>query len=199
MKKVWRILLLFTIGCCLNYTLIWNSDNEIIFDGLVLFFLILIYLSVFAWVIYQDNKEFRKLATKNSFLPSFVGILFVIAFFIISYLLAARDKSPILIQAGYDGGYNGCWFEFRKDGSYKFVNSGGIGATIYRGNYIINDTIIALSEPNIDNVINTKYLAIRRGVSFKSSTNQMLYQINDKHEIIDPNFVFTINMDNRKK
>ena len=25
-----------------------------------------------------------------------------------------------MIQAGYDGGYNGAWFEFRQDGTYKF-------------------------------------------------------------------------------
>ena len=103
-----------------------------------------------------------------------------------------RDNSPIVIQAGYDGGYNGAWFEFRKDGTYKFGNHAGVGAYYFRGKYELKDSIIILDKNRIDKVINTNKLAIRNE-NHENSTSKIIYQIDDNHKIIDKEFKFHVN------
>jgi len=76
-------------------------------------------------------------------------------------ILSLRDSSPIIISAVYNGDFNGAYFKFREDGTYKFVDYAGIGADITRGNYVIKDSLITLDESTIGNVIVSNQLAIR--------------------------------------
>lgn len=110
----------------------------------------------------------------------------------INLSLKMRDNSPVIIQAGYDGGYNGAWFDFRKDGTYKFVNSGGVGATIFRGKYTIRDSIITLDKSNLEFLKSDKF-AIREIFNPDSENEKVMYQIDKKHNILDKNFCFRIN------
>lgn len=168
------------------------------FDGMIMLFIVVLFILAFVWTLYKDNKVYRMTQSKISYIPTSIGILFITSFFITNSVLAARDKSPILIQAGYDGGFNGAWFEFREDGTYKFINSGGIGATYFRGKYILKDSIITLDKSNIDNAIQSNLLAIRR-TEMLDTTEQVVFQINSQHQVVDKEFKFRINIDKRKK
>lgn len=185
-------------GFILNYKLIIDADNEFIFDGMVLGFIFFVFLLVLLWININDIKKYRITKSKISYTPSILGLLVILSLVVTNSVLKSRDNSPILIQAGFDGGYNGSWFEFRVDGTYKFVNSGGIGASYFRGTYKINDSIILLDKTNIDNVIQTSRLLLRNERNQNSTTSLMLYQINEKQEIIDKEGAFTVNEDNRR-
>jgi hypothetical protein len=198
LNTIFRLLPVSLIGLLLNRTIIKIADDETMFDGMIILFIVVLFILAFAWTLYKDNKVYRMTQSKISYIPTSIGILFIASFFITNSVLAARDKSPILIQAGYDGGFNGAWFEFREDGTYKFGNSGGIGATYSRGKYILKDSIITLDKSNIDNVIQSKLLAIRK-TEMLDTTEQVVYQINSQHQVVDKDFKFIINIDKRKK
>lgn len=189
-----RLLPVTITGFLVNRFLIKTADDGFFSDGIIFVLLLLLFALAFAWTFFKDKKAHRRTQLKASFIPTSAGILFIASFFITDAVLEARDKSPILIQAGYDGGYNGAWFEFRYDGTYKFANSGGIGATFFRGKYTLNDSLITLDRDNIDNVIKSRLLAIRNITTFNRSEN-ILYQINPQHQVIDNEYKFTIHMD----
>jgi hypothetical protein len=197
--KIWRLIPILILGLFLNYKLIKTADDEFFLDGIVLGGLLIGLLLFLFLTIFKDTKEYRSTNSKLSFLPTAIGLFTILTLVLTDYLLKSRDNSPVLIQAGYDGGYNGAWFDFREDGTYKFVNSGGIGATYFRGTYSLNDSIIILDKSNIDNVIQTQKLVIRKVYSQDSKEKPMLYQINDRHEIVDKEFAFTVNEDNRDR
>ncbi|MBI3235346.1 MAG: hypothetical protein HYZ42_15140 [Bacteroidetes bacterium] len=197
--KIWRLTPTLTLGLFLNYKLIKDADDEFIFDGIVLGSLLIVFLFALLWTNIKDSKEYKQTKSKLSFIPTLSGLLVIVSLIVSNYLLKSRDNSPVLIQAGYDGGFNGAWFDFREDGTYKFANSGGIGATYFRGTYTLKDSMIILDKSNIDIVIKTHNLVIRKIINQDSTTELLLYQINDRYEIVDKQFVFTVNEDNRNK
>lgn len=184
-----------------------NADTEFIFDGLFYFAIGLIGFIIFIWTIWKDAKAYNAKRTVSSFLATSTGLFFIGLILWGNYFLNQRDKSPVVIQAGYDGGYNGCWFEFRADGTYKFANSGGLGVDYFRGTYRISDSIITIDKNNIDNVIESNRLVIRPVIQTyqqdaidadDTSIVYALYQVDGSGKIVDPDFVFMINEDNRK-
>ena len=197
-KTIFRLLPVSAVGLHLNLTIIKQADTELMTDGLMILFIVVIFIIAFLWTLYKDNKAYMQTQVKLSFIPTVIGIIFIISFFVTNSVIAARDKSPILIQAGYDGGFNGAWFEFREDGTYKFGNSGGIGATYSRGKYILKDSIITLDKNDIDNVIQSQLLAIRK-IKMFDTTEQVVYQIDSQHQVVNKDFKFIINIDKRKK
>jgi hypothetical protein len=198
-NKIWRLVPVTIIGFFLNYKIVRDADDEFIFNLFIIGGLFFLFLIALMWTNIKDIKEYKQFKFKSSFLPTIIGLLFAFSFFATNYVLKSRDNSPIIIQAGHDGGFNGAWFEFREDGTYKFGNSGGIGATYTRGNYIIKDSIITLDKSNIDNLTLSKKLVIREVKIQGWKTKNIIYQINDKNEITDKEFAFIINTDNRKK
>jgi len=186
------------VGLFLNAFFLSNADEDFMFKNEIIFLLALIFMALFVWTIYKDKKVFKRTKSRLSFLPTITAIIFIASFLITNIVLANRNNSPIIIQAGYDGGFNGAWFEFRKDGTYKFGNSGGIGATYSQGKYILRDSLITLDKDNIDNTIQSKLLIIRKE-EIIDTLEQVIYQINQEHQIIDKDFKFIIHVDNRKK
>ena len=120
-----------------------------------------------------------------------MGFLILFSFVITHVFLLMRDNSPVIIHAGYDGDFNGAWFEFRKDGTYKFGNHASLGADYFRGKYELKDSIITLDKNKIDNVIKTNKLAIRNEI-YGDSTSTVIYQIDENHKVIDKNFKFFV-------
>ena len=193
LKRNWLIIPFLIIGFYYNFWTIQNADTEMIFEefiygGIILFFLIFLGISL-----RKDVLKFKKNKDLKNFIPSIVGIIILLSFLVVNIVLKYRDNSPIIIQAGYDGGFNGCWFDFRKDGTYKFANSGGIGADFFRGKYTLSDSIITLDKMEIDKVIKTNKLAIREIKNFDSTKIKVIFQIDKNHNIIDKNFYFIVN------
>ncbi|MEP6467799.1 MAG: hypothetical protein ABJB05_15925 [Parafilimonas sp.] len=186
------------VGLLLNGFILSNADEDFIFKNEIILLLALVFIAIFVWIIYKDKKVFKNTKSRLSFLPTITAIIFIVSFLITNIVLANRDNSPIIIQAGYDGGFNGAWFEFRKDGTYKFGNSGGIGITYSRGKYILKDSLITLDKDNIDNTIQSKLLIIRKE-KIIDTLEQVIYQINQEHQIISKDLKFIIHVDKRKK
>ena len=197
LKKNWILFPLIVIGFYYIFWSIKYADEEMVFDSVIYSVLIIFFLIFFIISVFKDLKKYKNSRLIQSFIPTVFGVLFLSSFGIINFLLEIRDDSPVIIQAGYDGGFNGAWFDFRKDGTYKFVNSGGIGADIFRGKYEIKDSIIILDKKDIDNFIKTDKLAIREIKNYDSTFFKVLYQIDENHKIIDKQSRFTINEDKR--
>lgn len=192
-KRNWLIIPLLIIGFYYNFWVIQNADKEMVFQEFVYGGLILIFLILLGISLRKDILKYKEGKNWKSFFPTIIGMTILLSFLASSLVLKIRDNSPVIIQAGYDGGFNGAWFDFRKDGTYKFANSGGIGADFFRGKYTLSDTIITLDKTEIDNVIKTNKLAIREIKNFDSTKIKVIYQIDENHNIIDKNFCFIVN------
>ena len=181
------------IGFYYNLWRIQNADTEMVFQEFFYCFLLLLFLIFLGFSIRKDSKKNKISKSFESYIPSIIGVLILISFGINALILSLRDRSSVIMQAGYDGGYNGAWFEFREDGTYKFVDHAGIGADITRGKYQIIDSIIHLDKSKIGNVIVSNKLAIRQEDYMDSTRVKMLYQIDEKHSVVNGDFKFTIN------
>jgi len=179
------------IGFYYNLWRIQNADTEMVFQEFIYGFLLLLFLIFLGFSINKDFKKYQITKSFKSFIPTIIGLLILISFAVNALVLSLRDRSPVLIQASYDGDFNGAWFEFRKDGTYKFVDHAGLGADITRGKYEINDTLIFLDKSKIGNVIIANKLAIR----MDSTNRKVLIQIDEKHSVLNDKFKFIVNND----
>jgi hypothetical protein len=194
--KYLRIIPTAIFGLLLVYKLILRADSEILFDGAIIGGLIMFFLISLMWTNSKDIKEYKTTKNKLSFLPSITGLLFLGSVLVTNYII--NYSSSVLLQAFDDGGFNGCGFEFKEDGSYKFFNGSGLGVDNFYGTYTLKDSIITLDKSEIDKVIQSNKLAIRPLPYYDTDRKEIIYQINDRHEIVDKDIGFIINVDNRK-
>lgn len=189
LKKYCTFFPIFIFG----YLFIKNYSNLInetfIFDFEILLILGILFILFLLLSIYKDYKLFQIEHKTYNFSISILGLLFIVFFIITKFKNNNLDKSPIILQAGYDGGYNGAWFEFREDGTYKFGNSSGLGASYFRGKYVFKDSLIILDVNQIDNVVSSNRFLIR---------NDSLLNVDRNNNIISKIFNFQIHSDQRK-
>ena len=156
------------------------------------------FVIAFLWTNYKDRRVYKQSQLKLSFIPTVIGIIFIISFFVTNIIIAARDKSLVLIKAIYVEDFYGSGFEFRENGTYKFTDIRGLVGAIYsRGNYLLKDSLIILDRDNIDDIIQSNLLVIRNE-KLNGTTNQTIYQINNQHNIIEESTEFVITIDKRK-
>ena len=186
LKKYWTFLPI----CFFGYLFI-KSYNGIFYETFIFDVEILVILGSLFFLfitIYKDYNIFQKEHKLYNLSGSIIGFLLIIFFFTIKFNGENLDNSPIILQAGYDGGYNGAWFEFREDGTYKFGNSSGLGATYSRGKYILKGSNIILDVNQIDNVILSNKFIIR---------NDSLINVDNDDKVISKVFTFQIHSDKR--
>ena len=105
-----------------------------------------------------------------------------------------------MLRANYDGDINGFSLEFRKDGTYKFCNYSVLGGKYFRGKYLLKDSIITLDRNNIDDVIKSNQLAIRKISENYKGREYKIVQINKNHQRIENEYfdvVITIDKKNK--
>ena len=190
-RKNWLVLPLAIVGFYYLLFSIRNADTEMIFDGFIYVFILLIFFIVLGFSFKKDYKANKIKQNWLNFIPSIFGIILLISFGVTELVLIMRDNSPVLLSANYNGDFNGAWFEFRSDGTYKFVNHAGVGAQYFRGNYTLEDSIITLDRKEIDGVIFTNKLAIR-DKAFVDLKYKILYQIDENHKVVSKTFCFLV-------
>lgn len=194
--RIWRLVPITAVGLYIIYDQISSADTESIFDGFSILGLSLLFIFVFLYNFYIDRKEHQISKQFGSYVPTIAGLLFLVAFGLTQYIINKRDDSKILLQANNDGGFNGCGFEFRENGTYKFFNGSGLGVKYSRGEYSLRDSIIILDKTQIDNVIKSNRLVIRKIVT-ESFDSKILYQTDSNNSAIDGQINFIVNIDNR--
>ena len=200
LKKYWTIIPLFLFGYLFIRNFIISYEEEFIFDFEILFFIGVLFIVFFIITIYRGIKNFRIANRPFELLPMFLGLIFVFVFLGILYKNERIDSSPIVLRANYDGDINGFSLEFRKDGTYKFCNYSVLGGKYFRGKYLMKDSNITLDRNNIDDVIKSNQLAIRKISENYKGREYKIVQINKNHQRIENEyFDFVINIDKRNK
>ncbi len=200
LKKYWTIIPLFLFGYLFIRNFIISYEEEFIFDFEILFFIGVLFIVFFIITIYRGIKNFRIVNRPFELLPMFLGLIFVFVFFGILYKNERIDSSPIVLRANYDGDINGFSLEFREDGTYKFFNYSVLGGKYFRGKYLLKDSIITLDRNNIDDVIKSNQLAIRKISENYKGREYKIVQINKNHQRIENEyFDFVITIDKRNK
>lgn len=200
LKKYWTIIPLFLFGYLFIRNFIISYEEEFIFDFEILFFIGVLFIVFFIITIYRGIKNFRIANRPFELLPMFLGLIFVFVFLGILYKNERIDSSPIVLRANYDGDINGFSLEFREDGTYKFFNYSVLGGKYFRGKYLLKDSIITLDRNNIDDVIKSNQLAIRKISENYKGREYKIVQINKNHQRIENEYfdvVITIDKKNK--
>ncbi len=205
-NKILRIILLTILGTWFAYKLYQTAQDDFFLDGIILLVIAFVGLLVFIWSILKDSKEFKTTQKLTSYLPTSVGLVFLLANIALFYYQDSKTNSPTLISGFYDGGFNGFSVDFKTDGNYIMANGSGLGQSYFYGTYTLKDSIITLDKSNIDNCIKTNTLVIRTEQYFTpldtiSKTGQANYitQIDSKGNEIDREFRFRVTEDNRNE
>lgn len=200
LKKYWTIIPLFLFGYLFIRNFIISYEEEFIFEFEILFFIGVLFIVFFIITIYRGIKNFRIANRPFELLPIFLGLIFVFVFLGILYKNERIDSSPIVLRANYDGDINGFSLEFRKDRTYKFCNYSVLGGKYFRGKYLLKDSIITLDRNNIDDVIKSNQLAIRKISENYKGREYKIVQINKNHQRIENEYfdvVITIDKKNK--
>jgi len=205
-NKILRIILLTILGTWFAYKLYQTAQDDFFLDGIILLVIAFFGLLVFIWSILKDSKEFKTTQKLTSYLPTSVGLVFLLANFALFYYQDSKTNSPTLISGFYDGGFNGFSVDFKTDGNYVMANGSGLGQSYFYGTYTLKDSIITLDKSNIDNCIKTNTLVIRTEQYFipldtisKIGQANYITQIDSKGNEIDREFRFRVTEDNRKE
>ena len=203
-NKILRIILLAIFGTWFAYKLYQTAQEDFFLDGIILLVIAFVGLLIFIWTIRKDRKEFKASQKLTSYLPTFIGFLFILTNIGLFYYQDSKTNSPTLISGFYDGGFNGFSVDFKKDGNYIMANGSGLGQSYFYGTYTLKDSIITIDKSSIDNCIKTNKLVIRTESYFpkdsvdliKSKANYIT-QIDYKGNEIDREFRFRVTKDNR--
>jgi hypothetical protein len=177
-------------GVIIVWRMIAYADSESIFEAFTLFVFILVFTGTFLFNLVRDSKNFKLSKKSVAYSSTCIGVFCVLVMIVTQLSLMSRDSSPVILHVSNDGGFNGCGFEFREDGTYRFFNGSALGVDYFRGTYVLTDTIITLDKTEIDGCTKSNQLAIRGDV---------LYQIDDRHDIIERTLDFIIREDGRQK
>lgn len=186
MKKTVRIILITLLGISILYREVKQIDNTFFLDDFINLGLEITALLFLVWTIYKDRKQYLLDKNWTAFLPTTIGILFILGLFITLYTFSLRDKSPVKFSCVSKIVYfNGVHIDFREDGTYKLDNF-CMGSNFFRGKYTFKDSIITLDKNNIDKVIETSRLFIRADGDTDSLGNieKSIYQIDANGKII---------------
>lgn len=198
LKKYWSIIPLCFLGYLFIKSYIHSYNEEFIFDSEIQFVVGILFLIFFSITAYTSIKYYKRNRKYYELIPSLFGLVFIFCFFYMRNKYQKIDSSPIVLRANYDGDINGFTLEFRKDSTYKFFNYSVFGGKYLRGKYLIKDSIIILDKKEIDNVVKTNQLAIRKMSENYKGSDYKIVQIDNKHNLIeDQYFDFIINIDKR--
>jgi hypothetical protein len=186
LKRLFRTILILSVGLFVSYRIIRHVDHEVIFDDEVNFGFSIVALGIFVWTLLNDRKEYIKGKSLTAFIPTAFGVFIGIGLLTTLFILQQRDKSPSkLYCVSKIVDFNGVSIDFREDGSYK-LTSWCLGADYYRGSYTISDSIITLDKTAIEKVIESNRLLIRQdGEIGRSGNREMsIYQIDKDGQVI---------------
>ncbi|HXH99587.1 MAG TPA: hypothetical protein VNI52_04915 [Sphingobacteriaceae bacterium] len=204
-NKTIRIILLTIFGIWFTVKLYKSAENDFIFDGFVFLFIGIVGLSIFIWTIFKDLKEFKTSRKLKSYLPTFIGLIFILANIGLFYYQENKANLPTLISGFNDGGFNGFSVDFKTDGTYVMANGSGLGQSYFYGTYTLKDSI-TLDKSNIDNCIRTNKLVIRNESYFQKDSVELIKskanyitQVDKNGNETNKEFRFRVIADNRIK
>ena len=203
-NKILRIILLTIFGTWFTYKLYQTAQESFFLDDIILPLIATIGLLIFIWTIGKDRKGFKTTQKLTSYLPTSVGLLFILTNIVLLYYQDSKINSPTLIRGFYDGGFNGFSVDFKTDGNYVMANGSGLGQSYFYGTYSIKDSIITIDKSNIDNSIKTNMLIIKTenyyqkdSIDLLKSNANYITQVDNNGTEINKEFRFRVIEDNR--
>lgn len=198
--------MLIVFGTWFNYKIYQTAHEDIFIDGIILFAIAVVGLIIFVRTIVKDYKDFKSSHQIKSYIPTSIGLLFILLAIGLVFYQNNRLNSPTLISGFNDGGFNSFSVDFKVNGNYVMTNGSGLGQSYFYGKYRIQDSIITIDKTNIDNWIKTNKLIIKTDNYFiKDSSNSpklnadFITQIDNAGNEIDKEFRFRVTEDNRNK
>jgi hypothetical protein len=190
MKKINRSILVIVIGAVTMYQFIKQADHWTILDMFIDIILGIVTIGCFTWVIYKDWKEYKSNTSESIYKPSLMVGIFTISFIAAEIILSLRDNSPVMLTADNIDDLSSASIDFRKDGTYKLSGYSVFTIDLFRGNYAIKDSIIALDKSDIDGIIKSNRLAIKTDDSGRDK--RKIYQLDAQNNVLTNAPIFFI-------
>jgi hypothetical protein len=158
----WRSLPLVILGGLVLYIQYKSFHVDLMYNFFIFLVLGIFGYILFFWAIYKDYKSYIKHKSLTCFIPTLTGILLIISIVGLQKFMNNKMSSPSILEAYYKGNLSDIGIDLKVDGSYIISKGGFGGVNYFYGKYKIKDSIITLDNDNIDNVINTNTLVIRK-------------------------------------
>lgn len=162
----WRSFILLFLGVWFLYKSYATIQSDSIFDGLVFFFIFISGISVYGWTLIKDRDLYLLTKKKMSYFPTILGAVILLIIGAYLYYQNSITNAKTSIAAFYDGGFNGFSIDLKENGTYIMANGSGLGSFYFYGTYTIKDSIITLDKSNIDGVIKSNKLGIKKYAPF---------------------------------
>ncbi|WP_027002324.1 hypothetical protein [Hugenholtzia roseola] len=205
-NKILRTILVTVFGAWFAYKLYQTYQDDFFLDGIILLIIALIGLLVLIWTIRKDLKAFQTSQKLTSYLPTFIGLLFILANIGLFYYQNNKINTPTLIRAFYDGDFNGFSVDFKKNGNYVIANGSGLGQRYFYGTYTLKDSLITIDKSSISTCIKTNKFVIRTenyypkdNIHLIKSKANYITQIDEKGNEIDREFRLRVIEDSRNE
>ena len=192
MKNTKTIVIILSIFAVLISAFILDDEIQSIYsdeDGFTGFLLGIRFYFMNSLLVAIVVYSLIRLITKRIFGYLFPLILCLIHFgFVITIRakLAARESSPIALQAHYDGDINGLTLYLKENKTYKLGNYGIFGGRNHYGDYRFSGDTILLSEKyplGKDNDIMCNKLLIRNGFILVKPDSTGVYKDNSPFQL----------------
>ena len=189
-KNILRIFIIIILGSVYALVLFNSYQKDNLF-AIFIYLIIGIFGAIFFYkTILKDKSDYLKRKTLNCYLPTFVGIIFIILNIGIYLNFKIKEYKPTLLKAENHGLYA----DFKKNGTYIIKSGSWAGKTHFYGTYSIKDSLIILDKTDFDKVLFTNKLIIQ-----KNKNLNYIIQIDNKGIELNDNFRFEITLDNRIK
>jgi hypothetical protein len=169
------------------------------FDSIIFGGIALIGLIYWFWSINKDLKQYKSTKSSEFLIGTILGIVFIGLILGLNWKNNSDLNKPTLVRVYYDGDFNGTGIDFKTDGTYIFDNH-AIGFSDYTyGTYEISGQLITLDKKEIDNVIKSNLLEIKkREINGTDNSENYLFQIGKNGNKIERATEFRVVVDNRK-
>lgn len=146
----------------------------------------LVGIGLFIWSAFADLSKFRESDKGLYLLPVILSIGFAVSITAWERQIIAEFEKPSLMRVSYDGKLNGSSIDFKKDGSYIFEKYTIKHSDYLHGTFTIQNDLITLDKPQLDNVIksNRLMLSIGTAVPINSEPVFILNQVDAEGRVI---------------
>ena len=166
------------------------------FHGFAWLINIIASLVIGVWTIVKDSRDYQLNKTWKMFLPSILCCIGLLAVVGISRNVDKTFEKPTLLNAFYDGSYNGRGIDFKADGTY-IMDDMAIGFVDYAyGTYSLDSNRIILDPPTEGSKHNIHYMVI---VEPKNGDDLYLLETDSIGKSTAPNVKYRVRVDNRRR
>ena len=161
MLKRTQTILFIILACGIYFLTYLQVDSTFFLYGIAQWVLYLVFGIMVILVVYRLITDKRPISLLKKSQSLFIGLLFTLSFLILEYLVVMDGGKKVVLSAGNHGDLYLIHLDLRSDNTFKLINSGPFGGTIYRGNYKLQKDTLQIDNAYLKYLYPTLTFAVK--------------------------------------